>query len=307
MTVFIALCFAIGVLLIAAAIWIFVRAGARETEEAVLGRLQSDTGLEGDQAAQLREPDLPLLGGIQQLMRRGGLKGSGSTVVLGIVALALIGLLLGLTVGMIGAVGVVVLIALVAYVVLWRMANRRRAKIVEQLPDFLESTTRILSAGNTLEEAFWTAANDSPEPLRGLFVGLSRQIRLGAPMDMVLGDAAETHKLRDVAVIALAVAINRRYGGSIRNVLRSLIATIRQRGTAARELRALTAETRFSAMILSVVSLGLLVYIYLRNPHYYDSMLADSSTKLLLFGAIAWLFVGVVVLWRMVNAVGGDE
>src|SRR3546814_9139028 len=52
---------------------------------------------------------------------------------------------------------------------------------------------------------------------------------------------AEIHQLRDLKVMALAASINRKFGGSLRNVLRSLISGIRSRENAARELRATSA------------------------------------------------------------------
>src|SRR3546814_13368620 len=72
---------------------------------------------------------------------------------------------------------------------------------------------------------------------------------------------AEIHQLRDLKVMALAASIKRKFGGSLRNVLRSLISGIRSRENAARELRALTSETRFSALVLAVIPIALMVFI----------------------------------------------
>ncbi|TAJ50616.1 MAG: hypothetical protein EPN60_09180 [Nevskiaceae bacterium] len=186
--------------------------------------------------------------------------------------------------------------------VLSRNAARRRAKIVEQLPPFLESVMRVLTAGNTLEESLAAAAREAQDPIRPLFLSIGRQVRLGAPVDAVLAEAGEIHRLRDLKIMALAASINRKYGGSLKQVMKSLITTIRQRDVAARELRALTAETRFSAMVLAIIPVALSFYIFSRNTAYYATMWADASGRWYLVASVVLQIVGVAILFRMMNA-----
>lgn len=194
-------------------------------------------------------------------------------------------------------------IAMVVVVgVLSRNAARRRAKIVEQLPPFLESVMRVLTAGNTLEESLAAAAREAQDPIRPLFLSIGRQVRLGAPVDVVLAEAGEIHRLRDLKIMALAASINRKYGGSLKQVMKSLITTIRQRDVAARELRALTAETRFSAMVLAIIPVALSFYIFSRNTAYYATMWADASGRWYLVASVVLQVVGVAILFRMMNA-----
>lgn len=190
----------------------------------------------------------------------------------------------------------------VIYAVLSRKADQRRAQILTQLPDFLDAVTRILSAGNTLEEALGQAARESPDPIRPLFISIGRQVRLGASVEEVMREAAEVHRLRDLQVIALAASINRRYGGSLRTIFRSLIQAIRSRESAQRELRALTAETRFSAMVLGLIPVGLTLYILLQNPQYYADMWADASGRATLIFSVVLQVSGIFVIWRMMRS-----
>ena len=173
---------------------------------------------------------------------------------------------------------------------------------MSQLPGFLESGLRVLQAGNTLEESLALAAVESPEPLKPLFQSVGRQVRLGAPLDQVLAEMADIHRIRDIKVIALAASINRKYGGSLRNVFRSLITAIRSRDAAARELRALTAETRFSAVVLAVIPALLTVYIYFQSQEYYVSMWATTGGRITLILGVALQVIGVFVIYRMMAA-----
>lgn len=308
MTLLIIGCFVVGALLLASAIMMFARSGAQQQEEVLLERLkQGEIGEQATRAVLQRDLRIPVLGPIIGLMRRGGIDASVATLTLALAVVLGIALVFAVASGIFAGAIVAALLLFVGYVVLWRRANRRRARIVEQLPGFLEDVVRVLSAGNSLEEAFALAAREAPEPLQQLCSSIARQVRLGGQLDLALAQAAEVNRLRDLAVMAMAVAVNRRYGGSIRNVLRGMIGAIRSRGTAAKELRALTAETRFSAFIVAGVSIGLLAYIYLRNPGYYTAMLQETGGRIAFYAALGLIAAGVAVLWRMVTSLDDPD
>ncbi|HKY90200.1 MAG TPA: type II secretion system F family protein [Nevskiaceae bacterium] len=185
------------------------------------------------------------------------------------------------------------------YGILRRQAAKRRAKIVSQMPGFLEAAMRVLQAGNTFEESIAAAAVESPDPLKPLFQSVGRQVKLGAPIDQVLAETGEIHRIRDVKVMALAAAVNRKYGGSLRNIFRSLIGAIRARDSAARELRALTAETRFSAVVLAVIPAVLTLYIYFQNRAYYADMWASTGGRITLCLGVGLQVLGVIQIYRM--------
>ena len=249
----------------------------------------------------------PVLRFVTDLLTRSGVElepervGQGLLIAAAVAPLLLI--LLGALAGML-AIGLAIVSV---FGVLSRNAAKRRAKIVEQLPPFLEAVMRVLAAGNTLEESLGAAARDSPDPIRPLFISIGRQVRLGAPVEAVLAEAGEVHRLRDLKVMALAAAINRKYGGSLRQVLKSLISTIRSRDSAARELRALTAETRFSALVLAIIPVTLSLYIFTKNKGYYAGMWADPSGRIFLIASVLLQVTGVAVLWKMMNSTGDPD
>jgi len=296
----------LAVLLLAAAAFLVLRAGEREQQEEVGLRMRVLGGNEADVAVlSLEEAQSvrnPLLRWICHLIWRTGVELQPSTVLRILVAVVLLVPLSMLVFGWLAGTAFVALALIVGWLVLTQQAVRRRAKIIGQLPAFLESTMRVLAAGNTLDEALASAAREAPEPIKPLFISVSRRVRLGAPLEAVLMETGTIHQLRDLKIMALAASINRKFGGSMRNVLRSLIDGIRMRENAARELRALTAETRFSALVLAIIPVVLMFFIVWRNPEYYTSMWADSSGRVLLAGSICLQVFGMFVIWRMMKS-----
>jgi len=301
----------VSLLLLGAAVMLMLRGGKDEKREDALLRMRA---LGGDEAADLSATatnnvkiNNPILRWTCHILWR-----SGSEVELETVQKILTGLLIAIPIvllifGWFSGTFLIGIVLVVGFLFLTRQVAARRRKIVEQLPDFLDSTNRVLAAGNTLEESIVSAARESPEPLRTLFLSISRQVRLGAPIENVLMEMGTIHKLRDVRVMSVAAAINRKYGGSLKNILRSLVQAIRSRDAAARELRALTAETRFSAIVLAVIPIGLSLYIALLNRQYYVNMWNDSVGRNLLILSVALQLSGVFVIWRMMNSTEDGE
>jgi tight adherence protein B len=309
--IFAVLLFLISLMLVGAAIFIMLRSSKGEKQNDALLRMRA---LGGDEVIDLASPAAddskiknPLLRWTCHILWR-----SGSEVEVETVQKILMGLLIAIPLVLLifgGFTGsfIVGVVMVVGFIMLTRQAAVRRRKIVGQLPDFLESTIRVLAAGNTLEESMASAARESAEPIRTLFLSISRQVRLGAPIENVLMETGRIHKLRDIRVMALAASVNRKYGGSLKNILRSLVQAIRSRDAAARELRALTAETRFSAIVLSTIPIALTLYILMVNRGYYVNMWADSAGRILLIVSAFMQLIGVFVIWRMMRSAEDAE
>jgi tight adherence protein B len=292
----------LSALLVLGAAGLWLQARRREVQDEVLARLQ--LGMAQDEAVWSRPQQArnPLLRAACHRFWQAGFEFSINQVAGILVAAALAGGLLMLVLGVLLGLLALGFAVVAALLVLQQLAGRRQRQIVGQLPEFLEHVLRALIAGNSMEEAFAEAAREAAEPLRGLFLGVARQVRLGAPIEDALAQAAEVHDLPDVRVLAMTARVNRRYGGSIRNMIKSLVQVIRARGTAARELRALTAETRFSALLLFLIPLGITLFILLRNPAFYNDMWADGLGRLLLFLAAGLQLLGGLIIWRMLRS-----
>jgi tight adherence protein B len=294
-----------AVVLAMSSLLLFLQSRRGETRTEALARLQMGIPDEQDEAVGLTVVKInnPVQLYVYKLMWRAGYEVEPRTVLAWLAGAGLLALLLVWSEGILLGTATALFLLFVAHIFLQRRADRRKLQIVMQLPDFLEHVIRSLIAGNTLEESFATATRESPEPLRTLFLGVSRQVRLGAPIEESLEQVAVVQGLADVQVMAMSARINRRYGGSIRNMVKSIIQVIRQRETAVHELRALTVETRISALGLAAIPIGITLFVLYKNPAYYTAMWADPAGRFWLVAAFCWQAIGVLVLWRMMRSV----
>jgi tight adherence protein B len=291
----------IVLLLIAAGLLYFSAHQASDAKIDWKARIAGNSDLEVTAALPAQRGD-PLLRWFNNHLHRAGLGVESSVLRRLVIGTLLIALFVALLGG--PAAGLVVLVVelILAYLWLLRREANRKADIMGQLPDFVEYMMRSLTAGNSLEEALYSATVDAEEPVRGLFLSVGRQVRLGAPIEDVLEQAAEIHAIPDMRVMAMAARVNRRFGGSLKRIFKSLVQAIRERDAAARELRALTAETRFSAFVLAIVPIALSGYILWQNPEYYLDMWEQTRGRSLLLFSVILQATGVLVIWRMLNS-----
>lgn len=166
-------------------------------------------------------------------------------------------------------------------VVRWLLARRRAARDErlreEQLADAAAALAAGLRAGLSLAQAIAYARDESLPPLRHDLARLVSAIELGTPVGDALAHWADATGAEDARLVAAVVDLHRRSGGDLPSVLDGVVATLRERRAASREVRALTAQARLSGAILGTLPVGFFVFLMLTAR---GEMLAAISTPL---------------------------
>lgn len=181
--------------------------------------------------------------------------------------------------------------------------QRRLQRMIEQLPQLLDHAVRSLKSGRTLADAVLNAIDASDDPLRTAMGRIKRNVLLGVSLPEATHDFAELYEQDELRLFALGLKVNHRYGGNASELLENLIKMIRERDQGARQLRAMTGETRVTAVVLALLPVSVAGYFLLTNPTYLVGMWADDSGQWLLIGAFSMQVIGCVALWRMLRSV----
>ena len=181
--------------------------------------------------------------------------------------------------------------------------QRRLRRMIEQLPQLLDHAVRSLKSGRTLADAVLGAIDASEDPLQTAMGRIKRNVLLGVSLPEAAHDFAELYEQDELRLFALGLKVNHRYGGNASELLENLIKMIRERDQGARQLRAMTGETRVTAVVLALLPVSVAGYFLLTNPTYLVGMWADGSGQLLLIGAFSMQIIGCVALWRMLRSI----
>jgi tight adherence protein B len=187
------------------------------------------------------------------------------------------------------------------YLVLRILRARRQGKFASQFPDALDMITRSLRAGHPVPIAINLVSREMSDPIGTEFGIVSDEITYGADLETAMRNLYSRLGSDDLPLFVTAVAIQGSTGGNLGEILENLSGVIRQRFKMRRKIRALAAEARASAMILSALPIGMFIVIQVVAPDFYASVWHEHMTNVLLGGATCWMLVGNVIMFKMVN------
>ncbi|MGC4112376.1 MAG: type II secretion system F family protein [Nocardioides sp.] len=216
------------------------------------------------------------------------------------IAISVIGLLIGggnLIVGLL----FMVLGAIGPWFYLGFRRSRRKKKFERQLPDTLQLMAGSLAAGLSLAQSVDTIVRDGTEPVAGEFRKVLVETRLGLSLETALQGIADRFQSKDFAWVVMAINIQRQVGGNLAELLTTVSATMREREYIRRQVAALAAEGKLSAMVLGGLPPGFLLYLMVANHAYVIVLFQRPLGILMLCAGAFWLSVGIFWMSRLVK------
>jgi tight adherence protein B len=187
------------------------------------------------------------------------------------------------------------------YLVLRFLRSRRQKAFGAQFPDALDMIVRSLRAGHPTPIALTMVAREMKDPIGSEFGIVVDEITYGADLETALRNLYVRIGQDDLPLFVTAVAIQGSTGGNLGEILENLSAVIRQRFKMRRKIRALAAEGRASALILSSLPIVMFLIVNVTSPDFYASVWDIPLTKQALLAAGVWMGIGNLIMYRLVN------
>lgn len=217
-----------------------------------------------------------------------------------VVGAALLGLLLGGGSILLGLL-FVVLGAIGPWLWLQLRKQRRRKRFNATLPDTLQLLAGSISAGLSLSQAVDTVVREGQQPVAGEFRRVLAENRLGVPMEDALDAVAARTGSTDFEWAVLAIRIQRQVGGNLAELLTTVSGTMREREYLRRQVGALSAEGKLSAIVLGALPPLFLVFLLLTRRTYVAPLYSDPRGLIMLVGAALWLGLGIFWMSKLVK------
>jgi tight adherence protein B len=221
-------------------------------------------------------------------------------LLLGTAGLSLILMLLG-SAGLTALTLALVLGIALPVMVLVQIRSRRANRIARQLPDGIDLMVRSLRAGHPLNAAFQVIAREMPDPLGSEMGIVADAITYGDDLTDAVTAFADRVGIEDARYLAVAINIQAGTGGNLAHVLEALAGVIRERFAMLRKIKALSAEGRLTAMIVSVVPLVIYFSLNLISPTYYGDVADDPLYTPFLTTGVVLTVLNAIVLRRLVR------
>lgn len=179
------------------------------------------------------------------------------------------------------------------------LGQRRTIRFEEQLPDTLSILASSVRGGFSLFQALQLIAREAPEPAKTEFLRVVQEISLGANMDRALEGLAARIPTEDVEILVTAINLQHQTGGNLSHMLDVIAQTVRERQRIQREIRSLTAQQRFSAILLTALPYLLAVVLFIIAPTYISRIFRMEWVLCMPVGAVIMSVVGFIAMRKM--------
>ncbi|MDF3153959.1 type II secretion system F family protein [Mesorhizobium sp. XAP10] len=185
--------------------------------------------------------------------------------------------------------------------VLRRARNKRIRKFAKQLPDALDMIVRSLRAGHPASVAIGLVAREMPDPLGTEFGIVSDEITFGLSIEQAVRKLSQRVGFEGLQLLSVSLSIQAKTGGNLTEILANLSSVMRERQKLRMKIRALSAEGRVSAWIISLFPVVMFFALQILAPAYYGGVWGNPLVYpvFLIFGL--WALLGDFIMYRMVT------
>ena len=178
---------------------------------------------------------------------------------------------------------------------------RYQRRFLDAFPDAIDLIVRAVKAGLPALDAIDLAAREVAAPVGTEFQKVLDDTRIGVAMADALNHAADRIRVPDFRFFVASIVLQRRTGGGLAETLVNLSTLIRQRRTLRLKARALTAESKASATLISIMPFVAGAGLYLVKPDMISLLFVDHRGRLMLGIAILSLLLGIATMSAIIR------
>jgi len=196
-----------------------------------------------------------------------------------------------------------VVLAAIGYLLPALYLRNRRGHRLRQfnsgLPRAMELIANSMKAGQSVAQSLGAVTDNAGPPVSDEFALARREIELGASIESAMNNMVKRIGSNDLRLMVMVITIQRSIGGDLPAILATLADTMRQREEMRAEVMAATAQSRASAVIITLLPIVAAVLLYFVVSDYFRPMLVNPLGWVMLGLAAVLLFVGNLIIRRL--------
>ena len=177
-------------------------------------------------------------------------------------------------------------------------ADKRKREFLNMFPDTIDMMVRGVKAGLNISRIIRLVSIEAKDPIASEFNSMLQKMELGVPFDKVFIDAANAIDIQEFRFMSVALILQIENGGMLAEILTNLSGIVRKRLELQMKVKAMSSESRMSAVILCAlpfVFAGIMLYT---NPSHLSGLIEDETgVTLIKVGSILY-FIGVVCMLK---------
>ncbi|MBI0577628.1 type II secretion system F family protein [Neobacillus cucumis] len=179
--------------------------------------------------------------------------------------------------------------------------KKRLTRLSYQLIEVLGMMANSMRAGFSFMQAMQLVGKEISDPLGPEFDRIVRQAGLGMPLEDVFEELIDRLPNKELEVVVQAILAQRKSGGNLAELLETMEETIRGRVRVLEELNTLTAQGRMSSWIITLLPIGLGLYLTFVSKDYFSPMLHHPLGWAMLTIGSVFIIIGWVVIQKIIR------
>jgi tight adherence protein B len=179
--------------------------------------------------------------------------------------------------------------------------NKRLAQFDQDLPDALDLIAGSLRAGYGIVHGFELVARENDGPCGQELGQVLQEVQLGAELDSALARITDRVESEDARLLATAVAVQRRTGGNLVDVLGQMAHVLRERQRLRREVSVITTAPRVSGYVVSLLPVLVMTGMFFLSRYYVQMLFDEPIGRMALVGSGVMVVIGLFLNRRIAS------
>lgn len=159
-----------------------------------------------------------------------------------------------------------------------KRAERAKEELKSQFRECILSVSALLQAGYSAENAFVECGEDMKlmygegSQICGELSLIRRGLNINISLEELIRDFARRSSCEEISQFARIFSLAKRNGGNMAAIIRSSAALIGKQIELRREIQTMLSGKRMELNIMKIMPFGILLYINISNPGYFDGL-----------------------------------
>lgn len=181
------------------------------------------------------------------------------------------------------------------------LIGKRVKSFTKEFPDAIDLMVRGLRSGLPITETLGIVSTEIPGPVGIEFRTVSDKMKIGRTMEAALQETADRLGTAEFQFFVITLAIQRETGGNLAETLSNLSDVLRKRSQMKLKIRAMSSESKASAMIVGSLPFVVFSMVWAINPTYMGGFFTDDRLMVAGLGGLVWMTIGVGIMAKMVS------
>jgi tight adherence protein B len=181
------------------------------------------------------------------------------------------------------------------------LRKRRINKFINEFPNAVDVIVRGIKAGLPLGDCLRVIASEAAEPVKSEFRQIVEHQTIGLSVSEAVEKISERVPVPEANFFAIVISIQQKAGGNLSEALGNLSRVLRDRKKMKAKIKAMSSEAKASAGIIGSLPFVVTGLVYLSSPAYITLLWTTSIGCVVLGACAVWMFVGVMVMRKMVS------